>query len=91
MNAKDIFEKLVSIAHGYSFRLSSMLGHGRGNRGTPGELLNRLTAEEREELRNLTSKDVTDANRSVLNSMLGSYPESTTTIHTHTIKKNSDE
>ena len=88
MNAKDIFEKLVIIAYGYSYRLSSALGHGRGK---PGELLNRLSSEEREELQNLTSKDATEADRHVLNYMLGSYPENTTTIHTHNIKKDSDE
>ena len=91
MNAKEIFEKLVQTAYGYSWRLSSMLNPRRGeNRGRPGELVERLAPEEREELMNLTAKD-TDAARHHLNYMIGSYPESTTTIHTHTLKKDDDD
>jgi hypothetical protein len=90
MSAKDIFEKLVSIAHSYSYRLSSTLSPSRINRGKPGELLERLSPEEREELKQLSSDDVTDADRNVLGYMLGSYPENTATIHTHSIKKDDD-
>lgn len=84
MNAKDVFEKLKTIAQGYSWRLSGSLR--RKPVGTPGELLNQLTQEEREELKNLKPEDIKDADRSVLNYMLGTYPESTTTIHPISIK-----
>lgn len=87
MNAKEIFEKLVQTAYGYSFRLSSMLNPRRNeNRGRPGELVEKLSPKEREELMNLTAKD-TDAARHHLYYMIGSYPENTTTTHTHTVKK----
>ncbi len=84
MSAKEIFEKLVNKAHGWSWFLSSSLR--RKPVGKPGELITALSPEEREELQNLTSKDVQDAPRSLMY-IAGSYPESTTTIHTHTIKK----
>lgn len=84
MKAKDVFEKLKTIAQGYSWRLSGSLG--RKPNGTPGELLKKLSPEELEELKNLTADDIKDADRSVLNYMLGSYPESTTTIHPISIK-----
>lgn len=58
--------------------------------GPPGALVEKLSPEEREELMNLTAKD-TDAARHHLNYMIGSYPENTTTIHTHSDKKDDDE
>jgi len=87
MNAKEIFDKLVARAGG--FWASSSLR--RKPVGKPGELVERLAPEEREELQNLTSKDVQDADRSVLLYMTGMYPESTVTVHTHTVKKDDDE
>lgn len=85
MNAKKIFDKLVSIASGYSIRLSGSLYPGRKNRGIPGELLEKhLTLEEREELKNLSSKDIADmetVQRDVLNYTAYAYPENTTTVH----------
>ena len=87
MNAKEIFEKLVQTAYGYSWRLSGSLR--RRQNGKPGELVAKLSPEEREELMNLTSKD-TDAARHHLNYMIGEYPENTTTIHTHTVKGKDD-
>ena len=92
MNAKEIFEKLVQMAYGYSWRLSSSMRarQYQNTGGPPGALVERLSPEEREELNNLTTKD-TDASRHHLNYMIGSYPENTTTIHTHTIKKDDED
>ena len=90
MNAKEIFEKLVAKAAGYSFFLSSKIRRGV-NQGKPGELVEKLSSEEREELKNLSSKDVKDADRNTLLYMTGMYPEQTVTVHTHTLKKDSDE
>jgi len=50
-------------------------------------LVERLAPEEREELKNLTSKDVKEADRNILLYMTGTYPESTVTVHTHSDKK----
>ena len=86
MNAKEIFEKLVARASCWS-ALSSF----RRKPGKPGELVEKLAPEEREELQNLTSKDVKDADRHVLNYMIGQYPESTVTVHTHSTKSEEDE
>ena len=90
MNAKEIFEKLIQKASHYSFFLSRSLRRGK-NQGKPGELVEKLSPEEREELKNLTSKDVKDADRNTLLYMTGIYPESTVTVHTHTVKKDEDE
>lgn len=87
MNAKEIFEKLVQRAGGF-WATSSLR---RKPVGKPGELVEKLAPEEREELQNLTSKDVQDADRSVLLYMNGMYPESTVTVHTHSDKKDEDE
>lgn len=86
MNAKEIFEKLVASASCWS-ALSSF----RRKPGKPGELVEKLSPEEREELNNLTSKDVKEADRHVLNYMIGQYPESTVTVHTHSVKSEEDE
>lgn len=87
MNAKEIFEKLVSTASSWH-ALSSF----RRKPGKPGELVEKLSPEEREELQNLTSKDVEkEPARHVLNYMIGQYPESTVTVHTHTIKEEDDD
>lgn len=86
MNAKEIFEKLVSRASCWS-ALSSF----RRKPGKPGELVEKLSPEEREELKSLVSKDVEEADRHVLNYMIGQYPESTVTVHTHSIKKPEEE
>jgi len=86
MNAKEIFEKLVERAAQSVSILSSL----RRRPGKPGEMIEKLSAEDREELQNLTSKD---AEKPVFNLLYiqGQYPESTTTVHTHTIKKDDDE
>jgi len=88
MNAKSVFEKLVNIAHGYYFLLSS-----RRPRGKPGELLDKLSPEERAELQNLKSDDVqSELGYGELLYITDVYPENTTTVHTHsTPKKDSDE
>jgi hypothetical protein len=95
MSAKSIFEKLVNIAHGYSWHLSSLLHPGRYGKpwGKPGELLDKLSPEEREELKNLKSDDVKpDLGCGELQYMTDVYPENTTTVHSHsTPKKDSDE
>lgn len=88
MNAKEIFEKLVQKAYGYSWRLSSSLR--RKPVGKPGELVAALSQEEREELMNLTSKD-TDVSKRSMMYVYGEYPENTTTIHTHSVKKDDQE
>jgi len=74
MNAKEIFEKLVGRAWFYVSGLSS-----RG-RGKPGELVEKLSPEEREELQNLKSKDVQEVDRSIAY-IQGQYPENTTSVH----------
>lgn len=56
MSAKDIFDKLVDQAWDWSLLFS--------RRPTkPGALIERLSDEEREELKNLTSKDVKGVDR----------------------------
>ena len=88
MNAKDIFEKLVQRA-GCFFSSSSLR---RKPVGKPGELVEKLSPEEREELKNLTSNDISkEADRGILMYMSAVYPENTTTIHTHTIKKEEND
>lgn len=90
MSAKEIFEKLLDMAHAYSWRLSSSMRHRP--HGKPGELLEKLPPEERAELQSLASKDVEKhANRSVLNYMIGTYPENTSTVHTHSVKKDEEQ
>lgn len=80
MNAKEIFEKLVERASCWGL-FSSIRKPGWGN-GKPGELIEKLPPEEREELKNLTSSDVEkQEDRHVLNYMIGQYPESTVTVH----------
>lgn len=80
MNAKEIFERLIERASCWSL-LSSIRRPGWGN-GKPGELIEKLPPEEREELQNLSSKDVEKhADQHVLNYMIGQYPESTVTVH----------
>ena len=87
MNAKEIFEKLVQRAGGFWATASLR----RKPVGKPGELVEKLAPEEREELQNLTSEDVKDPDRHVLMYMMGMYPESTVTVHTHSTKKDDDE
>lgn len=88
MSAREIFDKLVQRAGGF-FASSSLR---RGPHGKPGELVERLSPEEREELKNLTSKDVSkETDRHILWYMAGAYPENTTTIHTHTVKQDEEE
>jgi len=72
MNAKEIFDKLVDRA--WSWGLLSSRRHSK-----PGELIERLSPEEREELNNLTSKDVGEVDRR-LDYLKGENP-STTTVH----------
>jgi hypothetical protein len=92
MNAKSVFEKLINIAHGYHWTLISTLGGSKRPRGKPGELLDRLSPEEREELKNLKSDDVKpNLAHGELLYMTDVYPENTTTVHSHSIKKDSDE
>jgi len=73
MNAKDIFDKLVDQAWSWGLLFS--------RRPTkPGALVERLSEEEREELKNLTSKDVEDVDRR-LEYLRGESP-STSSVHT---------
>lgn len=72
MNAKEIFDKLVDRAWHWGLLFS--------RRPTkPGELIERLPPEEREELQNLTSKDVSDVDRR-LEYLKGENP-STSSVH----------
>lgn len=89
MSAKDIFEKLVNIAHGYSWHVMHAVAPSkRKYHGKPGELLNKLTPEEREELKNLTSEDVSNPDRNVFAYIEGAYPnETNVTVHSHPVKK----
>jgi len=74
MSAKSIFEKLVDRAFSWQLFFS--------RRPTkPGELIEKLSPEEREELQNLTSKDVEPVDNR-LQYLQGAYPESTATVHT---------
>lgn len=88
MNAKSVFEKLIEKAQGWSWRLRGSLRPTLV--GKPGELVASLSSEERAELINLTSEDAANPQREVLHYMLGTYPESNTTIHTHSLKKDND-
>jgi hypothetical protein len=74
MNAKEIFQKLVSRAMSWGL-LSS---HRRP--GKPGELIEKLPPEEREELQNLKAKDTQEHDRTLMY-IQGQYPENTTTVH----------
>lgn len=74
MNAKEIFEKLVARAMSWGLLSSSR------RPGKPGELVEKLPAEEREELQNLKSKDTQEHDRSLMY-IQGQYPENTTTVH----------
>lgn len=77
MNAKDIFDKLVDQAWHWSLLFS--------RRPTkPGALIERLSDEEREELKNLTSKDVKDVDRRLEYLHDPSKP----TVTTHTLFPN---
>jgi len=89
MKVKDIFEKLVRTARGYSHIYSARLR--KTPHGTPGELVAALSPDERAELVKLTTEDIKDVPRDQLNFMLGYYPDNTTTIHPISIKKDSDE
>ena len=91
MNAKSVLEKLINIAHGYHWTLVSTLSGSKRPRGKPGELLDKLSLEEREELKNLKSDDIkADLGYGELHYMTDVYPENTITVHSHTAKK-SDE
>ena len=92
MSAKSVFEKLINIAHGYHWTLISTLRGSKRPHGKPGELLEKLSSEEHEELKNLKSDDVRpNLGYGELSYMTDVYPENTTTIHNHSIKKDSDE
>lgn len=75
MNAKEIFDKLVERAMFYVSGLSSSRRPGK-----PGELIERLSPEEREELQNLKSKDAEPVDNRLMY-LQGQYPESTVTVH----------
>lgn len=74
MNAKEIFEKLVDRAWGWA-----MFGSGKKRQSKPGELVERLSPEEREELQNLKSKDVKEVDHRLVY-LTGENP-STVTVH----------
>lgn len=72
MNAKEIFDKLVDSAWGWV-----MFRSRRPSK--PGELIERLSEEEREELQNLTSKDVKEVDNRLMY-LAGENP-SIVTVH----------
>jgi hypothetical protein len=72
MNAKEIFEKLIDRAFQWSLFSS--------RRPTkPGELIERLPPEEREELQNLTSKDTKEVDHRLM--YLHDPSKPTVTVH----------
>jgi hypothetical protein len=83
MNAKDIFEKLIDRAFSWSLFQS--------RRPTkPGELIERLLPEEREELQNLTSKDTKEVDHRLM--YLHDPSKPTVTVHKlFPSKKDDDE
>lgn len=85
MNAKEIFEKLVTQAW---FHISGLRPYR--DRGRPGELVEKLPAEQREELQNLKSKDIQEPDRSLM-LIQGEYPENNTTVHKIFPNKRDDE
>ena len=89
MNAKEIFEDLVVRAM-TTLGLSSSMRPNRMNRGKPGAVIEALSPEQRAELQKLKSEDTQVHDRRLLY-ITGTYPENTTTIHTHTVKKEEDE
>lgn len=83
MNAKEIFEKLVDSAWGWA-----MFRSRRSSK--PGELVERLSPEEREELQNLTSKDVKDVDNRLMY-LAGENPSTVTVHKIFPNKKDDDE
>lgn len=83
MNAKEIFEKLVARAFSWG------LFHSR-RPSKPGELIERLPPEEREELQNLKAKDTQEPDRQLMY-IQGTYPENTTSVHKIFPSKRNDE
>lgn len=86
MKARELFEKLAQRAMS-SIGVTASL---RRPRGKPGEWIERLSPEEREELQKLKSDEVESPDPHLMY-LCGQYPENTTTIHTHTVKKDEDE
>jgi hypothetical protein len=84
MKVKYIFEKLVARASCWSLLSSTRRNPAYGK---PGELIESLSDEDREELKKLSSDDSAEPDRSALNYMLGQYLESTVTVRTHSFKK----
>lgn len=83
MNAKEIFEKLVERAFGWS-----MFQSRRPTK--PGALIESLPPEEREELQNLTSKDTGDVDHRLM--YLYDPDKPTVTVHKlFPSKKDEDE
>lgn len=83
MNAKDIFEKLIDRAFSWS------LFHSR-RPSKPGELIEKLPPEEREELQNLTSKDVKEVDHRLMY-LAGENPSTVTVHKLFPSKKDEDE
>lgn len=84
MSAKEIFDRLVERAWGWA-----MFGSGKRRPSKPGELIEKLSAEEREELKNLTSKDVKEVDRRLMY-LAGENP-SPVTVHKLFPSKKDDE
>jgi len=58
MKAVEVFEKLVSRAIAYCMRYPSIRYSPDKYQGTPGELLKLLSEEEKKDLSNLKSEDI---------------------------------
>lgn len=83
MNAKEIFDKLIDRAFSWSLFQSR-------RQTKPGELVERLSPEEREELQNLTSKDAKDVDHRLM--YLHDPSKPTVTVHKlFPSKKDDDE
>lgn len=85
MNAKEIFDKLVDRAWSWA-----MFGGGKRRPSKPGELVEKLSPEEREELQNLTSKDVKEVDHR-LAYLTGENPSTVTVHKLFPSKKDEDE
>jgi len=76
MKPIDVFHKLFGIAYELTNR-SSLRRKPENQRGKPGELLNKLSTEERKILDNLSSDDIADEKkieRGLID--LSAYPDS---------------
>lgn len=94
MTAKEVFEKLISKAASHCMRLGSTLRR-RQPHGKPGELVEQLSPEERELLKNLTVKDFPSKEiprgRLEYFTEAHEYPQGQVSVFCHSDSKKSEE